>query len=75
MDTDTEPSVCRRSVVTAMLAMAAMPAAFASPTLEETVNQKARELADALAEMHGGAWRIHVDHVAGLAAVSREVSG
>jgi hypothetical protein len=71
MDAELGPIIGRRAIVTAILAVAVAPAAVASPSPEEIVNQKTTELAAAMSAMHGGQWRIHIDHDAGLVAVSR----
>jgi hypothetical protein len=57
----------RRSLL-AGLAVASAPVAAATPKVETqaTVTADARELAKAMARLHGGRWTAHVDHDTGF---------
>ena len=53
---------------------AAAERACGATELLERVEREAAILADTMKELHGGWWRIHIDHGAGLVAVSRDCS-
>ncbi len=68
--------LARREMIGGLFAAGIIPTlsarGVASP--QGQVEDAARQLADAMAALHGGAWRVHVDHLAGLAAVVRTSS-
>jgi hypothetical protein len=58
----------RRSLLAGLAGVAATPVAAASAKVETqaTVTANARELAKAMARLHGGQWTAHVDHDTGF---------
>ena len=58
----------RRSILAGLPCVATAPVAAATPKVETqaTVTANARELAEAMARLHGGQWTAHVDHDTGF---------
>ena len=58
----------RRSILAGLAGVATAPVAAATPKVETqaTVTANSRELAKAMARLHGGRWTAHVDHDTGF---------
>ena len=65
----------RRSLLAGLAGVAAAPVAAATPKVETqaTVTADARELAKAMARLHGGRWSAHVDHDNGFILIRHQM--